>query len=358
MSSDYNAKASPERVELTVGAEWAGKRLDQALAALRSRHSRGRLQDWIREGRVSVDGATVRETRKKLWGGETLVVLEAPDARLFSEAPEAIALDIVYEDGSLIVLDKPPALVVHPGSGNWSGTLLNALLFHWPSLKALPRAGIVHRLDKDTSGLMVVAKTLTAQTDLVRQLQAHTVRRLYTALVRGKIVSDGTVDAPIGRHPVLRTRMAVRPLGKAARTHYRVIECFSGCSLVECSLETGRTHQIRVHMAHIGHPLVGDPVYGAVAGRIPAGPAFPRQALHAFQLALNHPETGKTMRWTAALPGDMRQLIEEAGLRAIENREAKDDVRDARGEFSEGIREIPFAREDLGDEIEDEDDVE
>jgi 23S rRNA pseudouridine1911/1915/1917 synthase len=339
VSLDYNAKASPapsERVELTADAECAGKRLDQALAILRPQHSRGRLQNWIKEGRVSVDGATVCEVRKKLWGGEKLVVSETPDVR--TEAPEAIALDVVYEDDSLIVLDKPPGLVVHPGNGNPGGTLLNALLHHSPSLEGVPRAGIVHRLDKDTSGLIVVAKTLTAQTDLVRQLQARTVKRVYTALARGNVACDGTVDAPIGRHPVARTRMAVRASGKPARTHYRVIERFADCTLVECSLETGRTHQIRVHMAHIGHPLVGDPVYGPAAGRIPAGPSFPRQALHAFRLGLNHPETGKAMRWTAAPPDDLRALIESLRLDSPEARADDDETGDA--------PEIIFARGD------------
>jgi 23S rRNA pseudouridine1911/1915/1917 synthase len=322
LNADYNAKASglsvpscaspslPRRVELSVGAEFAGSRLDSALAALDPRHSRARLQDWIREGRVSVDGAVVFEPRKKLWGGEVLVVVEAADSRESSETPEAIALKIVFEDDALIVLDKPPGLVVHPGNGNWNGTLLNALLFHSPPLKNLPRAGIVHRLDKDTSGLMVVAKTLLAQTDLVRQLQARTVKRLYAALARGRIEHGGTVDAPIGRHPVVRTRMAARSSGKPARTHYRVLKHFSDCTLIECSLETGRTHQIRVHMAHIGHPLVGDPVYGTSTSRVPAGPAFPRQALHAFRLGLKHPETGCAMRWTVDPPEDMRALIE------------------------------------------------
>ena len=200
--------------------------------------------------------------------------------------------------------------MVHPGSGNWSGTLLNALLHHCPQAESIPRAGIVHRLDKDTSGLLVVAKTLEAQTDLVRQLQARTVKRLYLAVAIGLVDLKGTVDQPVGRHPVNRVKMAVvseRRGGKPAVTHYRVIEHFAKCSLVECSLETGRTHQIRVHMAHIGHPLLGDPVYGR---NLPGLPVFPRQALHATRLGLIHPVSGRSMQWQAPLPEDMRDLVE------------------------------------------------
>lgn len=342
MISDYNPKDSALShgvVELRVPAGYAGLRLDRALASLCPRYSRSRLQEWIREGRVLLDGVAAHEPRQKLLGGEWVVFAETPDERCLSETPEAIALTIIHEDDSLIVIDKPSGLVVHPGSGNWSGTLLNALLFHLPSLRTIPRAGIVHRLDKDTSGLMVVAKTLSAQTDLVRQLQAHSVRRCYRALARGRVERDGTVDAPIGRHPAQRTRMAVWRTGKPARTHYRVMERFADCTLLECSLETGRTHQIRVHMAHAGHPLVGDPVYGRAAGRIPAGPAFSRQALHACRLELNHPETGKTMRWTSSPPEDMRILIETLRLCAAEMRSDEDSWRDE----DEGP-EIVFAR--------------
>jgi 23S rRNA pseudouridine1911/1915/1917 synthase len=206
-------------------------------------------------------------------------------------------LQVMYEDDSLIVIDKPAGLVVHPGSGNWSGTLLNALLYHAPQLDRVPRAGIVHRLDKDTSGLMVVAKTLEAQTHLVRQLQARTVKRHYQALARGLVERSGTVDAPIGRHPTLRTRMAVVRTGKPARTHYRVLERFLACTLIECALETGRTHQIRVHLTAAGFPLVGDPAYGGGVNRVPRGPHFARQALHACRLELVHPLMGRAMVW-------------------------------------------------------------
>ena len=312
-ADDYSAIP---QLALTADADCAGLRLDQALARLCPQHSRSRLQNWIRQARVSVNGRMVTEPRHKLWGGEALVVAEAPDERLQASQPEAIALSIVHEDESLIVIDKPPGLVVHPGSGNWSGTLQNALLHHAPSLERLPRAGIVHRLDKDTSGLMVVAKTLEAQTDLVRQLQARSVKRHYQALARGQLETGGTVDAPMGRHPSQRTKMAVIRNGKPARTHYRVLERFLDCTLIECALETGRTHQIRVHLTHIGHPLVGDPVYGAGTSRVPAGPAFARQALHACRLGLTHPATGKPMRWKSALPEDFAELLASARQRA------------------------------------------
>lgn len=314
-SADYSANPP---AALRVPPDCAGLRLDQALARLLPQHSRSRLQAWIREGRVAVGGAPISEPKQKLWGGELVTLVEGADERALSSAPEAIALNIVHEDEDLIVIDKPAGLVVHPGSGNWSGTLLNALLFHEPALERIPRAGIVHRLDKDTSGLMVVAKTLAAQVHLVRQLQARTVKRYYHALVRGLITQGGTVDAPIGRHPTQRIRMAVVKNGKPARTHYRVVERFVDCTLVDCALETGRTHQIRVHLASIGHPLVGDPVYGGGASRIPRGPVFGRQALHARRLGLIHPSSGKSLSWKSPLPDDLAELIEAARQRAFE----------------------------------------
>jgi 23S rRNA pseudouridine1911/1915/1917 synthase len=226
--------------------------------------------------------------------------------------PEDIPLQVVFEDDQILVIDKPAGLVVHPGSGNWSGTLLNALLRHAPQLSGVPRAGIVHRLDKDTSGLLVVAKTIPAQVDLVRQLQAHSVTREYAAVVHGVVTRDGIVDAPIGRHPVSRTRMAVVARGKAATTHYAVLERGSSWTLLRCRLETGRTHQIRVHLNSIGHPLIGDPVYrlGNRSAKPPAGMLdFPRQALHAARLALVHPRTGETMTWQAPTPPDIAHLL-------------------------------------------------
>jgi 23S rRNA pseudouridine1911/1915/1917 synthase len=293
---------------LTLPATAAGLRFDQALARALPEYSRSRLRAWIDAGRVTLDGSAADATRK-IRGGEEVVVLPLADPRETPHAAESIALAIVHEDDALIVLDKPAGLVVHPGSGNWAGTLLNALLHHAPEQAAVPRAGIVHRLDKDTSGLMVVARTLQAQTDLVRQLQARTVRREYLALAVGDIAGGGTIDAPIGRHPARRTTMAVVATGKPARTHFDVVERFGCATLLRCRLETGRTHQIRVHLASRGHPLVGDPAYGK------KGPvAFGRQALHAFRLGLVHPDTHAEMAWEAPPPRDFADLI--ASLRA------------------------------------------
>ncbi len=313
----YSAKAiSPESadiIELVIPHDCAGMRLDQALARLLPDWSRSRLQTWIREKRIRVDSEKATP-KQKLWGGEKIQVEPSHHPIETAYAAEAIALDIIYEDDVLMVINKPAGLVVHPGSGNWRGTLLNALLHHAAQLSAVPRAGIVHRLDKETSGLLVVAKTLEAQTSLVRQLQKHTVKREYLALVLGHVSVEGWIDAPLGRHPVQRTKMAVTVNGKEARTHYRVVEKFDGCTLLQCSLETGRTHQIRVHMHSIGHPLAGDPVYGGKpkkmsreTGTLIAG--FPRQALHAQRLELSHPQHGKRMMWEAALPEDMSRLL-------------------------------------------------
>jgi len=263
----------------------------------------------MRKGQVTLDGRAV-PPRQKVWGGEVLAVEPAPDPAATPHQAEDIPLEVVFEDATLIVLDKPAGLVVHPGSGNWRGTLLNALLRHAPALSAVPRAGIVHRLDKDTSGLMVVAKTPAAQTALVRQLQSRSVKREYLALAHGHVARGDTIDAPIGRHPSRRTRMAVVARGRDAVTHYEVLERFAGTTLLRCRLETGRTHQIRVHLASIGHPLVGDPAYGRRRSAI----TFPRQALHAERLALTHPATKRERSWCAAPPADMQDLI--ARLRA------------------------------------------
>ncbi len=264
---------------------------------------------WIDAGRVTVDDRIVDPTRK-VWGGECVVVRIERDADESAIAAEHIALRIVYEDGALIVVDKPPGLVVHPGAGNRGGTLQNALLHHAPELASVPRAGIVHRLDKETSGLLVVAKTITAQTALVRQLAVRTVKRHYLALAAGDIERSGMVDAPIGRHPTRRTTMAIVVTGKPARTHYEVVERFGVATLLSCRLETGRTHQIRVHLASLGHPLIGDPAYGK------RGPiAFARQALHATRLGLVHPVTGKACEWNSPLPADFGSLLDS--LRAL-----------------------------------------
>ncbi|MGZ5121881.1 MAG: 23S rRNA pseudouridine(1911/1915/1917) synthase RluD [Burkholderiales bacterium] len=294
-------------LSLVVPADCAGLRLDQALARLLPEHSRSRLTRWVRDHRVSVEGRTA-DPSDTVWGGERLRIDPPTDPKVLAHLPEDIPLDVVYEDETLIVINKPPGLVVHPGSGNWEGTLLNALLQHAPGLAEVPRAGIVHRLDKDTSGLLVVAKTLTAQTDLVRQLQARTVRRIYAALARGVVTRDDTVEAPIGRHPVSRTRMAVVARGKPAVTHYHVLARYADATLLECRLETGRTHQIRVHLASIGHPIVGDPVYGKRTDK--RADSFGRQALHAQQLGLVHPASRQPMTWQAPIPDDMRRLIE------------------------------------------------
>jgi 23S rRNA pseudouridine1911/1915/1917 synthase len=314
MTGDYS-RAGDERAgqpvprTFVVPAVMAGKRLDQALAQLWPEHSRSRLKAWIDAGQVTLDG-TVVAPRHKLAGGETLVVTPAPDAAALHDAPEAIELAIVHEDDDLVVIDKPAGLVVHPGAGNRAGTLLNALLHHAPALAALPRAGIVHRLDKDTSGLMVVAKTAEAQTSLVRQLASRKVARHYIALARGDLAKGVVVDAPIGRHPVQRTMMAVVERGKPARTHVDVVERFGIATLVRCRLETGRTHQIRVHLAAIGHPLVGDPVYGGRSAALPTAlRAFGRQALHAQRLELDHPRDGRRMTWTAPPPADLAALL-------------------------------------------------
>jgi 23S rRNA pseudouridine1911/1915/1917 synthase len=294
---------------VTLAASAAGMRFDQALARALPDYSRSRLKAWIDAGQVTLDGQPA-DPKRKVWGGEEVVVLAAPDPRETAFAPESIALAIVYEDETLLVIDKAAGLVMHPGSGNWQGTLLNALLHHVPQQAGVPRAGIVHRLDKDTSGLVVVAKTLAAQTDLVRQLQARTVQREYVALAVGDIARGGTVDAPIGRHPSRRTTMAVTATGRPARTHYTVVERFGVATLLRCRLETGRTHQIRVHLASLGHPLVGDPAYGRKGP-----PVFVRQALHAFRLGLVHPVTHEQCTWESPLPTDFAGLL--AALRAF-----------------------------------------
>ncbi|WP_411860507.1 23S rRNA pseudouridine(1911/1915/1917) synthase RluD [Halioxenophilus sp. WMMB6] len=311
-------------IETTVPVALRGSRLDQAAAQLFPDYSRSQLQQWIKGGQLTVNRRPAK-TKDKLIGGEFLLL----DAELEAQGdwqPEAIPLDIVYEDDALMVINKPAGLVVHPAAGNRDGTLLNALLAHLPELAKLPRAGIVHRLDKDTTGLMVVGKTPTAVTDLVAQLQARTVSRTYLALVIGGLTGGGTVDAPIDRHPGQRTKMAVVQGGKQAITHYRVKARFSNHTLLEVKLETGRTHQIRVHMAHLRHPLVGDSTY---AGRFKIPPAasepliaalkrFPRQALHATALGLIHPVSGEAISWQVPLPKDMADLlallrVEEAG---------------------------------------------
>jgi len=293
-------------------AEFAGLRLDQALARLLPEHSRSRLKAWIDEGRVQVDGAAW-EAKRRVAGGERLDVVSRDADAALADAPQDIALPIVHEDAAILVVNKPAGLVVHPGSGNLDGTLLNALLHHDPALAGVPRAGIVHRLDKATSGLMVVARTIEAHTELVRQLAERSVTREYLAVARGDLARRVVVDAPIGRHPTQRTTMAVVARGKPARTHVQIVERFGIATLLRCTLETGRTHQIRVHLAAMNHALVGDPVYGTSRAS-PGLPPFARQALHAARLALTHPITGERMTWEAPPPGDFAMLV--AALRA------------------------------------------
>ena len=307
--ANYNAPRPPAGVlRLVLPPACAGQRLDQALAALLPQFSRSRLALWIRDRQVELDGHPALP-KARVWGGEKVLVNPVPDPAATVATAEAIALDIVHEDAAVLVVAKPAGLVVHPGSGNWSGTMLNALLAHSPLLTTLPRAGIVHRLDKDTSGLLVVAKTLEAHTSLVRQLQARTVKREYLALVHGRIARDGNIEAPIGRHPVQRTRMAVVARGRAALTHYAVLRHFAQATLLCCRLETGRTHQIRVHLQSLGHPLVGDPVYGKKRCADAVLAQFPRQALHAARLEFAHPLSNKTVTWEAPAPADMRALL-------------------------------------------------
>ncbi|EPX3566894.1 23S rRNA pseudouridine(1911/1915/1917) synthase RluD [Pseudomonas aeruginosa] len=298
-----------------VPFELGGQRLDQIAAQLFPEHSRSRLAGWIKDGRLTVDGAVLRP-RDIVHSGAQLV-LEAEQEAQGEWLAQDIELEIVYEDEHILVIDKPAGLVVHPAAGHQDGTLLNALLYHVPDIANVPRAGIVHRLDKDTTGLMVVAKTLEAHTKLVAQLQARSVSRIYEAIVIGVITSGGTIDAPIGRHGVQRQKMAVVDAGKVAVSHHRVLERFRAHTHTRVKLETGRTHQIRVHMSHIGYPLVGDPVYG---GRFRIPPVasqtlvqtlreFPRQALHARFLELDHPATGLRMKWESPLPEDFLWLL-------------------------------------------------
>ncbi len=302
-------------LEAVVPPDMAGDRLDQVMARLFSDFSRSRITDWIKNGQATVDGRQCKP-RERLTGGEILKLSAIVTTQTEARA-QNIALDVVYRDDHLIVINKPAGLVVHPAAGNQDGTLLNGLLFEFPELKNLPRGGIVHRLDKDTTGLMVVARSEKAHKSLVGQLQERTMGREYQAIVSGVMTGGGCIDEPIGRHPTARTKMAVHHAGKPAVTHYRVAQRFSAHTLLDIKLETGRTHQIRVHLAYIHYPLVGDRVY---AGRtkIPAGVSeelkqrirnFPRQALHARRLELIHPDSGEICSWEVPLPEDMDELL-------------------------------------------------
>lgn len=300
-----------------VPESWAGKRLDQAAAALFPAYSRARLQAWIRDGSLRVDGEQRRPRDPVDIGQQLELTADGEGEAATHWTPKAGSLDLVYEDEHVIVLNKAAGVVVHPAAGHHDDTLVNALLHHCPKLAELPRAGIVHRLDKDTTGLMMVAKTLPAHTGLVRSLQARDVQREYEAVVQELMISGGTVDAPIGRHPVQRKKMAVVDHGKPSVTHYRVLERFRAHTRILCRLETGRTHQIRVHMAHIRHPLLGDPVYGSRM-RVPSRASqelieqlrkFRRQALHARCLGFLHPVSGGELEFRVEVPEDMQQLV-------------------------------------------------
>ena len=318
-------------LEAEIQLEQSGQRLDQALADLFPEYSRSRLKIWIETDLVTLNGQITTIPRTKVFGGEKIVISADIEDETHFE-PENLPLNIVYEDEHILIINKPKDFVVHPGAGNKSGTVLNALLYHYPSVAEVPRAGIVHRLDKDTTGLMVVAKTIPAQTKLVRALQKRQITREYEAIACGIMTKGGAVDEPIARHPTKRTHMAVHPLGKPAVTHYRIMENFRNYTRLRLRLETGRTHQIRVHMAHIAHPLLGDQTYG---GR-PRPPKnaderlnqvlheFKRQALHAIMLRLEHPVSGELMEWYAPLPDDFVQLVNALKADYLEHRDELD----------------------------------
>ncbi len=309
--------AQQVQLNATVTESQLGQRLDQALAELFPDYSRSRIKEWVLDNRVLVNGKIANKPKEKVLGGEIIAI----DALIEEEErweAQNIALDIVYEDEDILVINKPRDFVVHPGAGNPDGTVLNALLYHYPAISDVPRAGIVHRLDKDTTGLMVVAKTVPAQTRLVEMLQERDITREYEAIAIGTMTAGGTVNEPISRHSTKRTHMSVHPMGKPAVTHYRIMEHFRAHTRLRLRLETGRTHQIRVHMSHINHPLVGDPLYGG-RPRPPKGASeafiqtlrgFDRQALHATMLRLYHPISGILMEWHAPIPQDMVDLVE------------------------------------------------
>ncbi|HBO23707.1 23S rRNA pseudouridine(1911/1915/1917) synthase RluD [Providencia sp.] len=309
--------AQQVQLSATIAESQLGQRLDQALAELFPDYSRSRIKEWILADRVQVNGKVINKPKEKVLGGEQILV----DALIEEDKrwePQDIPLDVVYEDDDILVINKPRGLVVHPGAGNPDGTILNALLYRYPEIADVPRAGIVHRLDKDTTGLMVVAKTVPAQTHLVEALQLREITREYEAVAVGRMTAGGMVEEPISRHPTKRTHMAVHPMGKPAITHYRVMEHFRAHTRLRLRLETGRTHQIRVHMAHINHPLIGDALYGgrprplkgATDEFLEVMRGFDRQALHATMLRLFHPISGIQMEWHAPLPDDMVKLID------------------------------------------------
>ena len=359
-----NTDSLNHALTLTIPNDLGGLRLDVALQRLLPEHSRSRLQAWIKDGLVTVAGLA-STSKTKVWGGEAVVVQVQikPEQQAFQA--ENIPLNIVFEDQHILVINKPAGMVVHPAAGNWTGTLLNALLFHAPELKDLPRAGIVHRLDKDTSGLLVVAKTLAAQTNLVRQLQARTVKREYRAIVWGQIWRNGMIDQPIGRDPRSRTKMAINRAGKPAITRYEMLERFSVQTYMRCNLETGRTHQIRVHMQYLKAPIVGDPVYG-FRGIVPiramtqtlrdAVSQFKRQALHAIKLGLLHPASNEFVEWQIELPDDMKALLE--AMRHEDPRDEEDEAFDFGGLQTEPyLADEDYEDDEFDDDDDDDDDL-
>lgn len=313
---DYEPSDSAKPFTVIVPDNLAGMRLDAALAVIIPELSRSKLTNWLKDGLILVNSQRLKP-KDKVYGGESILVTPTFSDETLAFTPENIPLEVVYEDEDVLVINKPAGLTVHPGNGNWSGTLLNALLYHYPEQKVLPRAGIVHRLDKDTTGLMVIAKTMLAQTKLVQQLQIHSVLRIYRAIVEGNPPKTGTVNANIGRDPRNRVKMAALKFGgKEAITHYRVLKEFSNFSYIECKLETGRTHQIRVHLKSIGHPLVADPVYGSSKINysepiVDAIHSLNRQALHALKLHFSHPRTGEEIKLRVSLANDMKFLLSQ-----------------------------------------------
>lgn len=310
-----NTNSAENQQIVVITDEVANERLDQALAKLMPDYSRSQIKEWILAGNVELNGKPTR-AKTKVFAGDEVTVTPIARPELQHE-PENIPLNIVHEDESILVVNKPPGLVVHPGAGNQTATMLNALLHHLPELKQLPRAGILHRLDKDTSGLLVIAKTDHALKNLTKQLKNRDISREYQAIVYGEIISGGTVDARIDRHPVQRTRMGIVETGKLATTHYRVAEKYRDITRLKVKLETGRTHQIRVHMSYIRHPIIGDTLYGGRV-RLSKGMSdelitalrqFKRQALHAFALGFHHPDSNEWVSFEAPLPPDMKQLI-------------------------------------------------
>ncbi len=312
------------QIDTVIPEEMSGKRLDQALAKLLPEHSRARLQGWIRDGYVLIDKKKMRP-RDKIQGGEQVEIQAEIEVQV-SASPENIPLEIIFEDEYLIIINKPAGLIVHPGAGNPQHTLMNALLHHDQKLDQIPRAGIVHRLDKDTSGLLVIARTPQSHTSLVKQLQTRDMHREYVTIVSGVMTAGGTIDQPIGRHPKHRTRMAIVKNGRTAITHYRIIRKYRHHTQLQVNLETGRTHQIRVHMTWYHHPIIGDPVYGAKKQLVKGMDsnlanivtAFPRQALHARAIQLLHPHSDELMTWEAPIPEDITELIDSLKLDAIQ----------------------------------------